>query len=235
MAAAGRSASSTRASGRRQPSARRPGRYAGDRPFDQADDVDRGHVVAQRAGHLCAHDETIDHIEDDPVAAHELGALEQILLGGLEEAAVARLQLGARLDVADERVPWVVDLAGEGVAAPDQLGDLLVDDRLIELVLAREAAEHRPLAPRRRGARSPPCWPRRRCSAKTSTAASSKALAVALGVGAQGAGFGAHSADHLRRHRHRPRPTSMCARWRRRSATTSGAERGRTEQDRAAP
>ena len=34
------------------------------------------------------------------MAAHELGALEQVLLGGLEEAAIARLQLGARLEVA---------------------------------------------------------------------------------------------------------------------------------------
>ena len=47
------------------------------------------------------------------MAAQQLGALEQVLLGGLEEAAVARLQLGARLEVAHERVPRVVELRRE--------------------------------------------------------------------------------------------------------------------------
>ena len=79
------------------------------------------------------------------MAAQELGALEQVLLGGLEEAAIARLQLGARLEVAHERVPRVVELGGE-VGGGDQLGELLLDDRLEERVLAREAAEDRCVA-----------------------------------------------------------------------------------------
>jgi hypothetical protein len=94
---------------------------------------------------LGARDDRVDRVEDAPVLGQQLGVLEQLLLGRLEEPAIARLELRALLEGGDERLPRV------GRVAACSAVRIVSSMRSSKIACtsaspAREPAEHRRVA-----------------------------------------------------------------------------------------